>query len=81
MRSRAKYWFLKPIAVKTRSGHTLILSMRDPNSKEVATEAFTIDEMDLDEIRWNDDARTEYADRLIGQFLVPIQEISKTGHE
>ncbi len=76
VRSRSKHWFLKRITVKTRSDNTLVLSMKDPNSKQVATEEYLIDISSLAGARWNDDTRTEIADDLIKRFLCPIRPLT-----
>jgi hypothetical protein len=47
--------------------------MKDPNSKQVATEEYLIDFSSLAGARWNDDTRTEIADDLIKRFLCPVR--------
>ncbi len=76
VRSRSKHWFLKRITVKTRAGNTLVLSMKDPHSSEVATEEYVIDTTSLENAWWNDDTRTEIADDLIRKFLYPVRQVT-----
>jgi hypothetical protein len=47
--------------------------MKDPHSKEVATEEYVIDTISLESAWWNDDTRTEIADDLIRKFLYPVR--------
>ena len=74
IRSRSRHWYMLDLSVKG-SGHNLTLCLRHPKTRETATETVTIDLNDLGEVYGDDEALTEYADRIIERFAFPVRPL------
>ena len=74
IRSRAKHWYGLDLTVNSK-GNDLILCLRHPKTGETATETVSIDLEDLDDIQGDDQALTEYADRIIERFAFPVRPL------
>lgn len=74
IRFRAKHWYMLDLTVKG-SGHNLTLCLRHLKTRETATETVTIDLNDLGEVYGDDQALTEYADRIIERFAFPVRPL------
>ena len=75
VRARAKHFYGISIGVKQK-GNSLIFSMTDKRSGEKATETFTLDEADLRDMFYYEDAPYDYADELITRFMYPVKALA-----
>jgi hypothetical protein len=74
IRSRAQHWYMLDLTV-TSSGFNLTLTLRNPKTGQVARETVSIDPNDLEEVEDDDQALTEYVDRIIERFVFPIRPL------
>ncbi len=74
IRSRAQHWYMLDLTVIS-SGFNLTLTLRNPKTGQVARESVSIDPNDLADVDGDDQALTEYADRIIERFVYPIRPL------
>jgi hypothetical protein len=80
IRSRAHHWYGLDLTVKS-NGNILTLCLRQPKTGQTATETVSIDPNDLDDIYGDDQALTEYADRIIERFVYPVRPLQLLSDE
>jgi hypothetical protein len=74
IRSRAENWYGLDLTVKS-NGSNLTLCLRNPKTDQTVTETNSIDLGDLEEVADDDQALTEYADRIIERFVYPVRSL------
>jgi len=74
IRSRAENWYGLDLTVKS-NGSNLTLCLRQPKTGQTATETVSIDPNELGEVYGDDQALTEYADRIIERFVYPVRSL------
>ena len=74
IRSRAQNWYRLDLTVKSK-GNTLTLTLRHKETGQTATEDVCVPISDLNDIHSDNQALTEYADRIIERFVFPIRPL------
>jgi len=74
IRARAQHWYGLDLTVKSKDNN-LTLCLRHQQTGQTATETVSIDLEDLDDIQGDDQALTEYADRIIERFAFPVRPL------
>jgi hypothetical protein len=74
IRNRARHWYRLDLTVKSK-GNTLTLTLRQMQTGQTATEDVSVPPSDLNDLHNDDQALTEYADRIIERFVFPIRPL------
>jgi hypothetical protein len=74
IRSRAQNWYGLDLTVKSK-GNTLTLTLRHKETGQTATENVSVAPSDLNDLYYDNQALTEYADRIIERFVFPVRPL------